>query len=68
MVMGCTSVADMHMQAVEEVCRRVGRNARDWAQSVRSMEELADETGVEAMCACRRPMVVIKDEKRQRAR
>lgn len=55
-------------QVVEDVCRRVGRNAREWAQSVRSMAELADDTGVEVISARRRPMIVIRAEKRQRAR
>lgn len=51
---------------MEGICRRVGRNAREWAQSVRSMDELADHTGSAART--RRPMAVIKAEKKQRAR
>jgi hypothetical protein len=53
---------------VEGVCRLVGRRAREWAQSVRTVEELADETGVDILRGHRRPMIVIKAEKQDRAR
>lgn len=53
---------------MEGICRRVGRNAREWAESVRSVDELADETGFEAVGAHRRPMMAIKAEKKLRAR
>ncbi|BDA47981.1 hypothetical protein COCOBI_11-2380 [Coccomyxa sp. Obi] len=55
-------------QEAENVCRLVGRRAREWAQSVRDLSELADDTGVEMLVRQHRPMVMIKAEKRERAR
>ncbi len=46
----------------------IGKRAKEWAQSVRSMAELADDTGVDVLRGSLRAMVTIKAEKQERAR
>ena len=53
---------------MEGICRSIGRKAKEWAQSVRCLDELADTTGVDILNGHYRPMVAIKAEKLERAR
>ena len=56
------------MQDLEGLCREAGKQAADWAASIRSTAELADETGYELCSGRNRSLVVIKSEKRERTR
>ena len=46
----------------------MGKQAADWAASIRSAAELADETGYELCGGRNRSLVAIKSEKRERSR
>lgn len=50
------------------MCREAGKQARDWATSVRSMAELADQTGYEPSSGHSRSLVAIIAGKRERKR
>ena len=50
------------------MCREAGKQANDWAASVRSMSELADATGYELSGGHNRSLVAVIDEKRDRKR
>ena len=56
------------LQDLEGLCREVGKQAADWAASIRSTAELADETGYELCSGRNRSLVAIKSEKRERTR
>ncbi len=58
----------MFFQDLEGVCREAGKQAHDWAASVRSMAELADQTGYEPSSGHNRSLVAIIAEKRERRR
>ena len=58
----------MCSQDLEGVCREAGKQAHDWAASVRSMAELADHTGYEPSSGHNRSLVAIIAEKRERNR
>jgi hypothetical protein len=58
-------------QVMEAVCRQVAAEVRLYQESIRSQEELMDTTGVELVqgrtSGKARPMLVIKQEKLDRA-
>ena len=56
------------LQDLEGLCREAGKQAADWAASIRSTAELADETGYELCSGRNRSLVAIKSEKRERTR
>lgn len=55
-------------QDQEALCREAGKQAADWAASMRSMSELADETGYELASGHNRSLVGIIAEKQDRKR
>ena len=63
-----TAAQDMCFQDLEGVCREAGKQAHDWAASVRSMAELADQTGYAPSSGHNRSLVAIIAEKRERNR
>ena len=56
------------MQDLEGLCREAGKQAADWAASIRSTAELADETGYELCSGRNRSLVAIMSEKQERTR
>ena len=66
--MSVTDVQGICLQDLEGVCREAGKQAHDWAASVRSREELADQTGYELSSGHNRSLVAIIAEKRERKR
>ena len=56
------------LQDLEGLCREAGKHAADWAASIRSTAELADETGYELCSGRNRSLVAVKSEKRERTR
>ena len=56
------------LQDVEGLCREAGKQAADWAASIRSTAELADETGYELCSGRNRSLAAIKNDKRERTR
>ena len=58
----------MCVQDLEAVCREAAKQAADWAASVRSTSELADDTGYELCSGHSRSLVAVIAEKRDCAR
>lgn len=58
----------MSVQDLEAVCREAAKQAANWAASVRSMSELADDTGYELCSGPDRSLVAVIAEKRDCAR